>query len=90
MCLQFTFLVVVVVDNDAVLMYFYFYHPLAFGGNQNKITIFGESAGAASVGLQLVSPHSWNYYHQAIMEVSTFRQALFRKLNILLDLPSCT
>jgi len=40
-----------------------------FRGDPSKITIMGESAGAASVGLHLVSPVSRdrNLYHQAIM-----------------------
>lgn len=29
-----------------------------FGGNRKKVTIFGESAGSASVGLHLLSPMS--------------------------------
>ncbi|XP_072020281.1 cholinesterase-like [Amphiura filiformis] len=43
----------------------------AFGGDPDKVTIFGESAGGASVGLQLVSPHGWNYFNQGIMESGT-------------------
>ena len=39
-----------------------------FGGNPNNITIVGESAGAASVSLHLLSPLSRNLYSQAVMQ----------------------
>jgi len=41
-----------------------------FGGDPNNITIFGESAGAASVGYQLMSPLSANkdLFHKAILQ----------------------
>jgi len=39
-----------------------------FGGNPNNITIFGESAGAASVSLHLLSPLSRNLFSQAVMQ----------------------
>ena len=39
-----------------------------FGGDPNKVTIFGESAGATSVTLQLLSPLSKGLFHQAIAE----------------------
>ena len=39
-----------------------------FGGNPNKVTIFGESAGGTSVGLHLLSPLSKDLFHQAIAE----------------------
>ncbi|KAG7479557.1 acetylcholinesterase-like [Solea senegalensis] len=40
----------------------------AFGGDPSKVTLFGESAGAASVGLHLLSPGSHRLFHRAVME----------------------
>lgn len=40
----------------------------AFGGNPNRLTISGESAGAGSVSFHLTAPASWPYFHGAIME----------------------
>ena len=37
-----------------------------FGGNSSMVTIFGESAGGSSVGLQLLSPRSKGLFHRAI------------------------
>ncbi|XP_078000488.1 cholinesterase-like [Glandiceps talaboti] len=39
-----------------------------FGGDPNEVTIFGESAGAASVGLHLYSPMSKNLFKRAILQ----------------------
>ena len=40
----------------------------SFGGDPNKVTIFGMSAGGVSVGLQLLSPLSKGLFHGAISE----------------------
>ncbi|XP_002937472.3 cholinesterase [Xenopus tropicalis] len=40
----------------------------AFGGNPDRVTIFGHSAGAASVGFHLISPKSYPYYNRAIVQ----------------------
>ena len=40
----------------------------AFGGNPNNITLMGESAGACSVSLHLLSPLSRHLFSQAIMQ----------------------
>eukprot|EP00095_Tigriopus_kingsejongensis_P006002 maker-scaffold505_size153196-snap-gene-0.26 protein:Tk06002 transcript:maker-scaffold505_size153196-snap-gene-0.26-mRNA-1 annotation:"ace1 type acetylcholinesterase" len=42
-----------------------------FGGNPDNITLFGESAGATSVSLHLLSPLSRNLFSQAIMQSAT-------------------
>jgi para-nitrobenzyl esterase len=44
----------------------------AFGGNPNNITIAGESAGAISVGLQMISPKAKGLFERAIMESGPF------------------
>lgn len=40
----------------------------AFGGDDNNITLFGESAGAASVEFHLLSKYSEGLFHKAIMQ----------------------
>lgn len=42
-----------------------------FGGNPNAVTIFGESAGAASVGYHMLSSMSKGLFHRAIMQSGT-------------------
>lgn len=37
-----------------------------FGGDKNNVTIFGESAGAASVHMQILSPTAKGLFHKAI------------------------
>lgn len=40
----------------------------AFGGDPSKVTLFGESAGAASVGFHLLSPGSHDLFQRAVMQ----------------------
>ena len=40
-----------------------------FGGDKKRITLFGQSAGAKSVGLHLVSGLSSGFFNNAILQV---------------------
>jgi para-nitrobenzyl esterase len=43
----------------------------AFGGDPNNVTLFGQSAGAGSVGMLMVMPAARGLFHKAIMESGT-------------------
>ena len=47
----------------------------AFGGDPARVTLAGESAGATSVRLHLVSPASWPFFSRAIIESLAMRVA---------------
>ncbi|XP_054549612.1 acetylcholinesterase isoform X3 [Talpa occidentalis] len=40
----------------------------AFGGDPMSVTLFGESAGGASVGMHLLSPPSRGLFHRAVLQ----------------------
>ncbi|CAI9727860.1 cholinesterase 2-like [Octopus vulgaris] len=43
----------------------------SFGGDPDKLTLFGQSAGAISVGMHVISPKSRNLFRNAIMMSGT-------------------
>jgi para-nitrobenzyl esterase len=47
---------------------------LAFGGNPEKVTVFGESAGGLSTFVNLVSPKARGLFHRAIVESGAYMQ----------------
>ena len=46
----------------------------AFGGNPEKVTVFGESAGGLSTFVNLVSPLTRGLFHRAIVESGAYMQ----------------
>uniref|UniRef100_A0A1I8GP53 Carboxylic ester hydrolase n=2 Tax=Macrostomum lignano TaxID=282301 RepID=A0A1I8GP53_9PLAT len=42
-----------------------------FGGDPDRVTLFGESAGAVSVNFHMISPYSQTYFRRAIMQSAT-------------------
>jgi len=43
-------------------------HSASFGGDPSRIMIFGESVGAVSVGLHMVSPRSFGLFQRGLMQ----------------------
>ena len=52
-----------------VVIWCFISYSTAFGGDSNSITIFGESAGSASVSFHILSKMSEGLFSQAIMQV---------------------
>uniref|UniRef100_A0A8C9QN32 Carboxylic ester hydrolase n=1 Tax=Spermophilus dauricus TaxID=99837 RepID=A0A8C9QN32_SPEDA len=65
-----------------------------FGGNPDRVTIFGESAGGTSVSSHVVSPMSQGLFHGAIMEsgvalLPEMIHSFFMPLQLIANLSSC-
>lgn len=48
-----------------------------FGGDPNQITIFGESAGGASVSAQTLGKHNDGLFQRAIIQVTLVANTLY-------------
>jgi len=46
-----------------------------FGGEPNKVTIFGQSGGGARVGTLMGMPSAKDLFHRAIVETGSMRRA---------------
>jgi para-nitrobenzyl esterase len=58
----------------------------SFNGDPNRVTLFGESAGATSVSMHMVMPRSRGLFHGAIMDSGAFNQWTYRPWSDAADL----
>ncbi|XP_067007348.2 bile salt-activated lipase isoform X2 [Anabrus simplex] len=66
-----------------------------FGGDPNKVTLFGESAGSASVNLIMLSPMAKGLFHRVICQSGSalanwaFRKSLRGNVEVLINSTGC-
>jgi len=68
-----------ILDQIAVLIWVH-NNISSFGGNPEKVTLFGESAGATSVYLLTASPLAKGLFHRAILQSPWLDHKIFRHL----------
>jgi para-nitrobenzyl esterase len=57
----------------------------AFGGDKDRVMIFGESAGATSMSLHLVMPESAGLFHAVAIDSGAFNQWTYRSWGDAMD-----